>query len=77
MVDLQHERVAVGALVVGPQVTLHEAHAIERDALAAQILALLEGAEFGKTPISDQQAQQLIGQAQSLLGSVQNLANNP
>ncbi len=51
--------------------------ASQRDALAAQILALLEGAEFGKTPISDQQAQQLIGQAQSLLGSVQNLANNP
>src|SRR5712692_6172300 len=49
MVDLQHERVAVGALVVGPQVTLHEAHAIERDALAAHpaigaLLGILEPA---------------------------------
>ncbi len=42
----------------------------QRDALAAQIIALLEGSEFNGQPFSDQQAQQLIAQGQALLKSV-------
>jgi len=49
----------------------------QRNALAAQMLSLLEGAAFQNQPIPDQQALQLIQQAQALLDSVQNLANNP
>jgi hypothetical protein len=43
----------------------------QRDALAAQITALLEGAEFNGTPIPDATAASLIQQAQDLLSSVQ------
>lgn len=48
----------------------------QRDALAAQILVLLEGAEFNNQPIPDQQAANLIQQAQALLANVQNFANS-
>jgi hypothetical protein len=49
----------------------------QRDDLAAQILALLEAAEFNGQTIDQQQAQQLISQAQALLNQVNNLAGNP
>jgi len=42
----------------------------QRDALAAKIIALLEGAEFNNQPFSDAQAQSLIAQAQMLLNQV-------
>jgi arylsulfatase A-like enzyme len=45
----------------------------QRDALAAQILALLEAAEFNGTPITQQQATPLIQQAQALLASANSL----
>jgi hypothetical protein len=48
----------------------------QRDALAAQILALLEAAEFNNQPIPDQQAANLIQQAQALLSNVQDFANS-
>ena len=48
----------------------------QRDALAGQILALLEAAEFNNQPIPDQQAADLIQQAQGLLSNVQAFANN-
>ena len=48
----------------------------QRDVLAAQILALLEGAEFNNQPIPDQQAANLIQQAEALLSNVQNFANS-
>jgi hypothetical protein len=47
----------------------------QRDALAAQILSLLEGAEFNNQPITQQQAKPLIQQAQALLAEVQAFAN--
>jgi hypothetical protein len=39
----------------------------QRDALAAQMISALEGAEFGSTPITEQQAQALVAQGQALL----------
>ena len=48
----------------------------QRDALAGQILALLEAAEFNNQPIPDQQAADLIQQAQGLVSNVQAFANN-
>jgi hypothetical protein len=42
----------------------------QRDALASQIKAALEGAEFGGVPITQQQAQALASQAQSLIDIV-------
>jgi len=42
----------------------------QRDALAAQMIALLENAEFNGQPFSNQQARQLISQGQALLNSV-------
>src|SRR5215469_15273388 len=48
----------------------------QRDALVAQILPLLEGAELNGTPISDSTAQSLIQQAQNLLSSVQAYAGS-
>ncbi|TMC97422.1 MAG: hypothetical protein E6J22_00575 [Chloroflexi bacterium] len=42
----------------------------QRDALAAQMIALLEGSEFNGQPFSDHQTQQLIAQGQALLKSV-------
>jgi hypothetical protein len=46
----------------------------QRDALSAQIIALLDGAEFNGQAFSDAQAQPLITQAQSLLDQAHNLA---
>ena len=47
----------------------------QRDALAAQILAQLEAAEFSGTPIPDATAASLIQQAQALLSQVKAYAN--
>ena len=46
-------------------------YASQRDALVAQILPLLEAAEFDGAPIPDSTAQSMIHQAQDLLSSVQ------
>jgi hypothetical protein len=46
----------------------------QRDALVAQIVPLLEAAEFNGTPIPDATAASLIQQGQSLLSSVQTYA---
>jgi hypothetical protein len=43
---------------------------IKRDALAAQMIALLENAAFNGQPINEQQANQLISQGQALLNDV-------
>ena len=48
----------------------------QRDALVAQILPLLEAAEFDGTPIPDAAAQSLVQQAQALLSSVEAYANS-
>ena len=48
-----------------------------RDALAAQIEAVLEAAEFQGQPLNEQQAQDLIAQAYTLLGRVLDLASGP
>jgi len=45
----------------------------QRDALAGQMILLLEGAEFNKQPFSDAQAQSLISQGQALLNQVTSL----
>ena len=45
----------------------------QRDALAAQMIALLEGAEFNGQPFSNAQAQALIAQGQALLNQVNSL----
>lgn len=45
----------------------------ERDALAAQMIALLEGAEFNDQPFSNAQAKSLISQGQDLLNQVNSL----
>src|SRR5439155_22810196 len=42
----------------------------QRNALAAQMIALLEAAEFGGQPINQQQAQQLITAGNALLNRV-------
>ncbi len=47
----------------------------QRDALASQISALLEGAAFHSQPINEQQAKQLISQGQALLNQVNSLAS--
>jgi len=47
----------------------------QRDALVAQILPLLEAAEFDGTPIPEATAQSLIQQAQTLLSSVEAYAS--
>jgi hypothetical protein len=47
----------------------------QRDALASQMISLLEGAEFNNQPITQQQAQPLIEQAQTLLSQANTLAN--
>ena len=46
----------------------------ERDALASQMIALLEGAEFNGQVIDKPQAQQLIAQGQALIDQVNALA---
>jgi hypothetical protein len=48
-----------------------------RDALAAQIEAVLEAAAFQGQPLDEQQAKDLIDQAQNLLGRVSDLASGP
>ena len=48
----------------------------QRDTLAAQMSALLEGAAFNGQPIDEQQAKQLIEQGQALLNAVSALAGN-
>jgi hypothetical protein len=48
----------------------------QRDAIAQQMIALLEGAEFNNQPITQQQAQPLIDQAQALLDQANTLANS-
>ena len=45
----------------------------QRDALAAQMIALLEGAEFNSQPFSNAQAKSLIAQGQALLNKVNRL----
>jgi hypothetical protein len=45
----------------------------QRDALASQMISLLEGAEFNSQPFSDAQAQSLISQGQALLNQVNSL----
>ena len=50
--------------------------ATKRDALVAQIIPLLEAAQFHGMPISDSTAQSLIQQAQNLLSSVQAYAGS-
>ena len=49
--------------------------AAQRDALVAQIVPLLEAAEFNGTPIPEATTQSLIQQAQSLLSSVEAYAS--
>ncbi|HEX2696267.1 MAG TPA: hypothetical protein VHM28_01075, partial [Anaerolineales bacterium] len=49
----------------------------QRDALTAQIIALLDGAEFNGQAIDDVQAQGLIAQGQDLLNQAHNLAVGP
>jgi hypothetical protein len=47
----------------------------ERDSLAAEMLSLLEGAEFGGQPISEQQAESLVSQAEALIAEASALAS--
>jgi hypothetical protein len=49
----------------------------QRDSLASQMIALLEGTEFNNQPIDKNQAKTLIKQGQALLGQVNNLAAAP
>jgi hypothetical protein len=49
----------------------------QRDALAAQIKTMLEGAEFGGLAINEQQAKQLISASQTLLNQASACAANP
>jgi hypothetical protein len=48
----------------------------DRDALAAQIRAALEGATFSNQALDEQQAKRYIEQAQSLLNQAAALASN-
>ena len=43
----------------------------QRNAIASQMIAIIEGAEFNGTPLDVQRAEQLIDQAQDLLGSLE------
>jgi hypothetical protein len=47
----------------------------ERNALAAQMIGLLEGAEFDGQPITEQQAQALVAQGQALIAEATALAS--
>jgi len=49
----------------------------QRDSLATQIKSLLEGAEFGGLFINEQQAKEIISDAQSLLDRASSCASNP
>ena len=46
----------------------------QRNALAAQMIGVLEGAEFDGKPISESQAQLLVSQGQALIAEAQSLA---
>ena len=52
-----------------------DSYRLQRDALEAQILSALEGAEYSGTPIPDATANNLIQQAQALLSSVEAYAS--
>ena len=49
----------------------------QRDALAAQMIGMLEGAEFNNQQIDKAQALQLINQGQALLAQVNSLVTGP
>jgi len=49
----------------------------QRDAVAAQIKAMLEGAEFSGLAINEQQAKQIISASQALLNQASACASNP
>lgn len=49
----------------------------QRDALAAQIQSMLEGAEFSREAINEQQAKQIISEGQALLNQASACASNP
>jgi hypothetical protein len=49
---------------------------VQRDSIASQMKALLEGAEFGGEAISEKQAKSLISQAQSLLDQASSVAGS-
>ena len=49
----------------------------QRDAIAAQMIGLLEGAEFNDQQIDKAQALQLINQGQALLAQVNSLVIGP
>jgi hypothetical protein len=49
----------------------------QRDKLAAQMKAMLEGVEFGGQSINEQQAEKLIGQGQGLLERAKECASEP
>jgi hypothetical protein len=53
-----------------------DSYRVQRDALEAQILSVLEGAQYSGTPIPDATANDLIQQAQSLLSSVETYAGS-
>jgi hypothetical protein len=53
-----------------------DSYRAQRDALAAQILAVLEAAEYSGTPIPSATANSLIQQAEALLSSVETYAGN-
>ena len=50
---------------------------LERDGLAAQIKAMLEGAEFNGTPIDERVAAKLINEGYALLGQAKACENRP
>jgi hypothetical protein len=49
----------------------------QRDAIAAQMIGMLEGAEFNNQQINKDLARQLINQGQALLNQVNSLATGP
>jgi hypothetical protein len=49
----------------------------QRDVITAQMIGMLEGAEFNNQPINKDQARQLISQGQALLNQVNSLAAAP
>jgi hypothetical protein len=49
----------------------------QRNAIASQMIGLLEGAAFNNQPFSEKQAQKLISQAKKLLDRVNDLASMP
>jgi hypothetical protein len=49
----------------------------QRDSVASQMIAMLEGAEFNNQPLNSTQAQSLLQQAYSVIGQSSVLASNP